>query len=355
MVTGYPQMNILLFSPIELPFTPYSRYTGLERLVVEFARELNQQGHSVTLLAHRDSIVPLGVKLLPCEGYSSPDHSIHAEQKAFQRYQSEFYKFDVIHDWGHLHLIARLLGKHMPTLNMLNHAPVHGIYIKSPYNIISWSKWGVWSFKQVYKQNSRYQESIAIDTSIYKRDLTRKRTGRFLTIGRMSPDKGNLRCAQLCKSMGLELDIAGGRGSETNKDTPLTPYEQAILDIADGQQIRFLGEVDDITKVDLMQTCEALLYTTTHAEITSHKVQEAMFCGAPVIVPSIGGLPEIIEPDVNGYTCLTDEGYKNAIKNLDKLPMPEEAYIRLVEKYQTTNVVSNYVKLYEEVSKGLRW
>ena len=345
-------MKILLFSPMELPFTVGARYTGLERLAVEFSGELTKQGHTVSLLAHKDTSVPQGVKLLDCEGYINNDRTTHAEQKAFMVWQSAFYNYDVIWDIGHLHLIARFMNN-LPTVNVLNHAPEHAHYEKAPYNIVSWSKWGVGQFRKYYHQEARYQETIMIDPSIYK-PSGKPRGDRFLTLGRMSADKGNLRAAVLAKKMGFPLDIVGGRGSEVARGQKLTEYEAAIVDMCDGKQLRFMGEVSDEEKIELMQSCKALLYTTDHTEITSHKIQEAMMCGAPVIVPNRGGIPEIVTNGVDGYLCNDDGEYALGVVNVDKLD-PTKTHEAVAAKYNRENVTRDYVKLFEEVANGLRW
>jgi len=343
-------LKILIFSPIELPYTAGARYTGIERLCVEFSRELAKKGHDVTLLAHRDTALPNGVKLLPCEGYEN-GREIHAEQRAFQQYQSEFRKFDVIHDWGHLHLISRFMIN-LPTVNMLNNAPEHHIYPKASYNIVTWSKWGCKEFKKYYHQEARYQESIMVDPETYR--PSGKRNDRFLSIGRMAEPKGNLNAVRLCRKLGLKIDVAGGRGSEVEHGQSLSDYEAEVAKECDSEDALFLGEVADEYKIELMQSCKALSYVTNHAELTSHKVQEAMFCGAPVIIPVYGGMPEIVTHGVNGFLCSNETEYSIALKNVDKLN-PMSVYAEFIKKYTPDTVISGYVKLYEEVANGARW
>lgn len=348
-------MKILIFSSLELPYTKDARFTGLERLAVQFAEELQKTGHDVTLLADKSTVVPKGVKFLPCEGYSSGKRSPHAEVWAYAKYQHLFRAFNVIYDIGHLHLIARNMPN-LPTCNMLNHAPVHARYPKAPYNIVSWSKWGVWAFRQYYNQDARYQETLAVDPDVYHPDdNSNKRGERWLTIGRMSPDKGNLEAAQLCKAMKIPLDICGGRGSELSiVNAPLTEYEEQCRKIADGDLIRFLGEVDETTKVKLMQTCKGLIYATNHTELTSHKLIEALMCGAPVVVPNIGGIPEMVVEGVNAWLCVSADQFINGMKRVGELE-PMRVHKFVVEKHNIHTVVKNYVKLFEEVANGARW
>lgn len=347
-------MKILVMSPIELPWTVGQRYSGLERLAVQFAEEWAKLGHEVSIIAHKDTSVMPPVKLLPCDGYEVIKRPDHAEIHAFNAYQSEVYKNDVVWDISHLHMIARyMINKSTanvfsanPQYEALDHHP------KAPYNLISWSKWGVGQIRRWYHQDSRYQETIMVDPEVYKPGCPR--TDRLLTIGRMSEAKGNLNAVQFCKDKSLPLDVAGGRGSEKAAGDTLTYYEKEVMSLCDGKQIIYHGEVAEEEKISLMQSCRALLYMTNHVEITSHKIQEALFCGAPAIIPSTGGFPEIVTQGVDGFLCSNMNDYEQAIKNLGGLNV-SATRMTLTQKYSPRIVAENYLKLFEQVSNGLRW
>lgn len=343
-------MKILTFSPLEMPYTKDARYTGLEKLAVQFSSKWAELGHSVTILAHKDTMTSL--PLLECDGYINNDRTIHAEQTAFQQYQGLFREFDVIWDIGHLHLIARFMPG-MPVLSVLNHAPEHAQYPKAPYNIISWSKWGVFAFKKYYKQVARYQETIMIDPEVYKPG-TEKRNNRWLTLGRMAQEKGNLNAVMLCDRFNMELDVVGGRGSEAGINDPATVYEKAIMDRCDGERIKFHGEIDDGSKINLMQSGKGLIYMTQHTEITSHKVQEALMCGMPVIIPNLGGLPEIVTPGVDGFLCQDEADYILSVNTIQQLD-PSKTREALTHKYHPDTVGQGYIELFQKVIDGERW
>ncbi len=357
-------MRILVFSPLELPFCTGARYTGLERLAAQFATEWAKLGHDVTVLCHKDTTLAPTVKILPCDGYETIVRPDHAEVKAFQRYQSEFYKYDIVWDIGHLHLIARYMPQ-IKTCNVFSANPEYehkSGSIKAPKNLISWSKWGVGEIARYYKngvptlrggQIAVYQETIMIDPNVYKPG-TKPRTNRFLTMGRMAEPKGNLNAAQFCKSLGLPLDIAGGRGSEKTAGQELTPYEQEVMKLCDGKQIVYHGEVSEEEKIELMQSCRALLYITNHIEITSHKIQEAMLGGAPVIVPDHGGFPEIVTQGVDGYLCRNLHEYAFATQKLHFLH-PELTRERVVAKYNPETVARNYIGRFNGILQGETW
>lgn len=339
-------LKILIFSPLLLPFTIGSRYSGIEKLATQFAGELSKRGHDTTLLAHKNTSVSKKVILLPYE----PQIDTEPELRAFQTYQSKFYDYDVILDFGHLHLIARFMPS-LPTVNLIWHDP-KVLYPKAPYNIVAPSNWAVMQFRRFYHQDAKYHQSICIDVDVY-RPLGVSRNDRFLCVGRMGAEKGNLEAALLCKELDVPLDII--TASET-KVGEISDYAKRVMAIADGKKIKIWWEKDytEESKIKMMQTNKALLYVTQHAEVTSHKIQECLLCGQPVIVPALGALPEIVTNGVDGYLCSSKEDYIKAIKEMDKLK-PAKTYERLRRAYSIENVVENNLPLYEQVKRGLRW
>ena len=115
-----------------------------------------------------------------------------------------------------------------------------------------------------------------------------------------------------------------------------------------------MGEVAEEEKVKLMQDCKALIYATTHPEVTSHKIQEAMLCGCPVIVPNIGAMSEIVTDKVNGYLCNRTDGFLSAMVKVDELDI-KKIYEDIKQRFDIQNVVKNYISLFQEVANGLRW
>lgn len=353
-------MKILLISPLGFPYNQNLRYGGIERLVGGFAQELIKE-HQVTVMGHADSEYAEGVFLLPTQPQAK-DIFLLDELQQYQSYQHVLRGYDVIHDFSHQHFASRN-NINLPSLNIFWHSPAIAQYPKAPYNIIALSNWAAREFKRVYHQEARYQESIAVDNSVYKLS-NKQRTERFLTLGAMTPRKGNLEAAQICKKAGLELDIVGARGagerqgfgerSYSKEQEAITDYERSILNLCDGRQIKYLGEVTDEKKIKLMQTCRALVYVSQEPEVTNHKVQEAMFCGAPVVVSTIGAMPEIVAHGVNGYLCRSEQDWPEFLKSVHKLRI-NDGYCQLVEKYSVPSVCANYVKLYEKVRDGLRW
>ena len=339
-------MKILLVSPLGFPITPNSKYTGIEKLVWYYARELSKT-HDTTVMCHSSSVFPDYVSKLAHN--PNGEDPIHAEIRHFQAYHSLMRDFDVIHDFSHLHMVSRVMPN-MPTLNIFWHAPSVAKYPKAPYNIIAQSKWAAREFKRVYGQEARYQYTVCLDTDLYKLSET-ERNDRFYTLGRWGEEKGNLLAILLCKELNQPLDIQAARGVG---ETEASDYEKRCLELCDGEHIKFLGDLAEPDKINVMQTNKALIYATNHPEVTSHKVQECMLCGMPVICPNIGAMPEIVTHGIDGFLCNNTDEFKLAIMQVDKL-IPEETYATNLNRFSIETVVADYVKLYEEVAGGLRW
>jgi len=320
------------------------KYGGIERLVYEFSKELVKT-HDVTVMGRTDSVYPEGVELL---GTMSDDTDIYFRWEALmhQSYSHILRGFDVIHDFSHQHLASKCTPN-LPSLNIFWHAPSVAHFLKSPYNIIAISKWAEREFTTYYRQKAKYQDTILIDTGQFKPTLE-KRGDRFLSLGAITPRKGHLEALNFCKKAGVPLDVVG------KKDGSELSYYQKVLELSEKPPNRFLGEIDDGVKVSLYHSAKALLYPSQEAEVSNHKLQEAMLCGCPVIVSKIGALPEIVTDGADGFLCSNEENFIYAINNVDKLN-PSKTYNTLVTKYAPPNVVGRYVKLYEKVANGMRW
>lgn len=349
-------MKVLLVSPLGFAIQPgVTTYAGIERLVWEYSRELVRLGHDVTVSGHSDSIFPEGVNVWKTKPEAN-DFSM-GEVHQFQEYHGDIRRsnFNVIQDFSHQHLISRKMPN-MPTLNLFWHAPALARYEKAPYNIVALSQWAQREFRRVYGQEAIYQQSIVVDTELYSPIPDIKRNDRFLSVGRMGEEKGNLRAIKLCKALNVPLDVITARGTEVTPGSPYTKYEQDCIDEADGEQIRIFWQNDytEKEKIAMMQNHKALIYLTDHPEVTNHKVQECLLCGMPVIVPAIGALTEIVTNGVDGFLCRDEGEFALAVNSVDKLN-PMAKYEDTKNKYSVSNVVENYLPLYKAVGTGARW
>lgn len=122
-----------------------------------------------------------------------------------------------------------------------------------------------------------------------------------------------------------------------------TPYSDDIL---------FLGKQENLAELYAMADLKLLM---SEKEAFGLVLLEAMACGVPGIGTNIGGIPEVISPDENGYIVElgdTDQAAAYAIallSNEEKLNRFKEHAIRSVkERFHSTKIVEQYEAIYEK-------
>jgi len=331
-------MKVFIDSSVVHPHRKEVKYQGIERLCREFALELQAQGHQVTITAPAGSEYPEGITVLLVNSGGAD-----VEQRNFQNYQQYLVGQDVIHSFSHFHAPAMFNPK-LPVISIFWHDPFVARYPEPSYNMISLSEWGAKRFREAYRQEARYQESIVVDLETYKpQDIPK--LPRFLSLGLMAPSKGHLESIRLCRKAGMCLDVVGGGYHPEAPD-----YTKAVKAVCDGKQIKFWGEVDDTTKLFLLKSSKAMLYTPGIEEVHSHKSCEAIACGTPVITFNKGCLMEVV--GAGGRVVETEEEFLAAMLNPNRTV--EECRF-WANRWERRRVVQDYVHLYQQVADGLRW
>ena len=331
-------MNILIVSAQAMPVQPEMRYQGIERLAYIFATELNKLGHKVAIVATEGSTIPSGIEYIPTK-----QGGAQTEIDSFPVYKDRLAEFDVIHDFSHYHCPA-MSNQKLPVLNVFWHDPQIAKYPEPQYNMVSISQWGADRFKEIYQQEARHQETVVVDPNQYT--FSAQRNGRFLTLGKMSVEKGNLEAIRLCRKLGVGLDIVGGRIPPDPAD-----YEDTVKSLCDGEQFRFYGDCSDRDKIALMQSAKALIYCVAQTEVHSHKSCEALMTGCSVITYDLGAMKEI----VGSWGAVVDTENDFLLAMQRKPPAPIGCREYAISRWETNRVVSNYIKLYKEVAEGKRW
>jgi glycosyltransferase involved in cell wall biosynthesis len=126
----------------------------------------------------------------------------------------------------------------------------------------------------------------------------------FLTLGRLSPEKG---LAELLAAWpALALDVVGD-GPERERLRALAP-----------PTVTFAGQVAPDRAAGALARARALLYPSRCYEAQPRAILEAFAAGVPVIASRIGGLPELVEHGVNGLLVDVDDakGWREAVERL---------------------------------------
>ena len=116
--------------------------------------------------------------------------------------------------------------------------------------------------------------------------------GRVVFAGRLSDEKGvDTLVEAVAATPGLEADVAG--------DGPSRPALEALAKGAAGR-VRFHGRLPFEGVQELLRASSVAVCPSRWYENQPLAVLEAFACGLPVVGTGLGGIPELIEPGVDG-------------------------------------------------------
>ncbi len=144
-----------------------------------------------------------------------------------------------------------------------------------------------------------------LDLKNMKDDAAANRSQRIGYLARIAPEKGlhhlidayiDLAQRPGCESIGL--DIAGWLGEQNRGYFAQQMARLSSAGLAD--RVRHLGSPDLQGKVAMLCGIDVMSVPTEHEEPKGLSVLEAMAAGVPVVLPSKGAFPEIIEQSGGG-------------------------------------------------------
>lgn len=144
--------------------------------------------------------------------------------------------------------------------------------------------------------------------------------GGVVFAGRLAPEKGVDVLVEAVAALpdGVRVDIAG--------DGPARPALEALARQRVPGRIRFHGRLDKSRLHDLVRSAAVVAVPSRWHENQPMAVLEAFACGVPVVATDLGGLPELVEPGVDGAVVAADEPAPLAEALRDIVADPERAY-----------------------------
>ncbi|MEO5910956.1 MAG: glycosyltransferase family 4 protein [Pelobium sp.] len=334
-------MRILLMMDAAIPVPP-PLYGGHERLVAMFAKEYERLGHEVHLLAGPGSQWS-NLHTFGKNGY----YKNHLEQfgelwEVWLYLKKHHQEFDLIHNFGRLLFLLPILNKNVfkimtygrdvtgSAIKNINRLPNKNLIFTACSNNCAntGNTAGVW--KTVYN---------AIEFDQYDLNTKVSLDAPLMFLGRIEALKGTHTAVQVALKTKHSLWIAGNIEEEHQ-----TFYEQEILPYVDGQQIVYLGPLNDEQKNYYLGKSKALLFPIEWEEPFGMVMVEAMACGTPVIAYPRGAVPEVVEEGVTGFIV---NNLKDMIDAVSKIGNVERMQCRTnaMKKFDVKVVAQNYLDL----------
>lgn len=337
-------MRIAQIAPL-IESVPPRLYGGTERVVSYLTEELVRQGNDVTLFATGDSVTR--ANLVPCASSALrleprcesplPHYMLMLEQVRRRRHEFDLVHFHV--DYLHFPLMREMSLPHVTTLHgrqdLWDLEPLFAEYTDMPLVSISDS------------QRSPVGRANWVGTVYHglPRDLLpfSPAGGDYLAfVGRISPEKRVDRAIDIATRADRELVIAA-KVDNADRD-----YFQTVKPLLDAPNVRFVGEVNDREKAELLGGALALLFPIDWPEPFGLTMIEAMACGTPVIGWHCGSVPEIIADGVSGRVV---ESLYQAVAAVDEVTSLDRRLVRdcFEHRFSVERMACDYVTVYERL------
>ena len=128
-------------------------------------------------------------------------------------------------------------------------------------------------------------------------------------------------------------------------------FKEQIEPLLDGDQVEFVGEVDERQKQEFLGDAMAVLVPIDWPEPFGLVMIEAMACGTPVIAWRRGSVPEIIEHGVTGFIV---EKEAEAIDAIERIPTLDRRRVRAAFERQFTarRMAESYRRCFQRLVAG---
>jgi glycosyltransferase involved in cell wall biosynthesis len=341
-------MKIAQIAPL-IERVPPKKYGGTERVIHDLTEELVRRGHDVTLFASGDSetsaklvsVYPKALREVKMKDiYGSNIWGLLNIGIAYQLQE----EFDVIHDHNwYLSLPTANLSQ-TPTVMTL-HGPLTNenrstFEAMDNINYVSISK------SQTFgAPNLNYTGTVYNGLNMDHYPVSKKDGGYLLFVGRIAREKGVHIAIEMAQKLNLPLIIAAKVDKIIPEDVR---YFNQLIKPKLSDQIRWIGEIEEEERNELMSKALCFLHPVTWREPFGLTLIESMACGAPVVAFNLGSIPEIITEGKTGFIVSTKDEMLQAIKNIKKIDRLECSRITK-EKFSARNMAKGYEEVYAKV------
>jgi len=321
-------------------------YGGIERIIDMLVHGLMEQGHDVTLFAHKDSKVDCRLIPYKAEGSTAADlvKNTYVINKVLLAG-----KFDIVHSFGRLAYLLPQMPLHIPKLMSYQREPTVSQIAKavklSAKGTLAFTGCSNYITDKITAYAPAHTVYNGIDTHKYILTATIQADAPLVFLGRIEPIKGTHTAIEIARETGKKLVIAGNipDGEQSYFDTEIKPFLN--------EHITYIGPVNDSQKNELLRNALALLMPIHWNEPFGIVMIEAMACGTPVIGFNKGALSEVVENGVSGFCSETIE---QLIENVGQVHTLDRAQIRAIteKRFSADVIVGQYLNLYHKMING---
>ncbi|RMF99355.1 MAG: glycosyltransferase family 4 protein [Gammaproteobacteria bacterium] len=335
-------MRIAQVAPL-IESVPPRQYGGTERVVAYLTDELVRQGHDVTLFATEDShtrarLVPCAPGALRLEPRCRDPlpHYMYMLDELRRRAR----QFDIVHfhiDYLHYPLMRALGLPHVTTLHgrqdFWDLARLYAAFPDMPLVSIS-------NAQRAPVPDANWVGTVyhGLPPDLY--EFSPDGGDYLVFLGRICADKGIDRAIEIATRAGRELLIAA-KVDKADREY----YEACVRPLLKRPNIRYIGEVDDREKGELLGGALGLLFPIDWPEPFGLAMIESLACGTPVVARPCGSVPELIRDGLSGRIV---DGIDDAVAAVDSLRALDRAAARreFEERFSAERMAAEYLAIY---------
>jgi len=305
------KLHIALIADPEIPVPP-SHYGGIERIINYLITELQQRGHSVSLFAHPDSKTSAD-NFYPYKSTKQSPAGIIQNTLNISRLL--FKRPDIVHSFGRLAYLSALLPSGIPKIMSYQREPTISQIKKAVSLSVKSSLMFTGCSNYISNQIAPFAKAAAVYNCISLADYhfceSVAQDAPLVFLGRIEAIKGTYDTIQVAKQSNRKLIIAGNV-----PDYAQAYFDENVAPYVDGEQITYIGPVNDAQKNELLGKAAALLMPVKWNEPFGIVMAEALACGTPVIGLKGGATTEVVIDNMNGFICNDINHMIAAVKNI---------------------------------------
>jgi len=157
-------------------------------------------------------------------------------------------------------------------------------------------------------------------------------------LGRICHEKRPDLAIEVAQRTGRALQIAA------KVDPTDVEYHQTVIEPLLGDDVRFLGEIDEARKPGFLASAAATLFPSDWPEPFGLVMIESMAAGTPVIALRRGSVPEVVEDGVSGFICDDVDEMVDAVGRLEGID--PEACRRQAQRFDVDAMCDGYERVY---------
>jgi glycosyltransferase involved in cell wall biosynthesis len=338
-------VKVAIIADPRIPVPP-CLYGGIERILDLLVRGLVDRGHDVILFAHADSEVP-------CRhvsyGGTDAQSVVDTLRNTLAVSQLAFEQPDVIHSFGRLAYLTPLLSLRIPKIMSYQRGPtpsrIRTAMMLAREDSLAFTGCSDHITEEIRPHAPAHTVYNGVPLDTYTFQDTVPEDAPLVFLGRIAPIKGTHTAVEVARRSGRRLVIAGNVPDEQESF-----FHEEIEPRLDGEQIRYVGPVDDQKKNDLLGRAAAFLMPIEWEEPFGIVMAEAMACGTPVIGTRRGAVPEVVEEGTTGFVGKSVEDLVAAVDRIHELDRAATRE-RCERLFSDRAIVDDYESLYEEMMK----